>query len=352
MILKECIKKARERAGMTQEEASVVLDVSTQTIANWENGRAKPDSSIYNKIATAYNIDVVELIEALSFEIQNENQENTTGSQELKFADILPADLNFDKLKDFTFTELEQEAFLIIASYAEFDTSPIDKLISLTDNILTICSVLDKLRKYNLYYSYYNPIPPEEYRVTDYNNNFTLSPKGKEVFKIIKHNRSKLFSIYNLSFIDLLNILGLYKIMDTNKLKQATKIMNNISTDGLLLETYNYSEQYNTWKKRYLDNHMKWSEQNYYHSSYTYEYVIKELLELDFYEIVEFELEDKLYCIEKEAYIKKTEFYNQNKDNYEDLKEPKAFEALFAKKVVLTQKGLKFWKEINNSFTN
>lgn len=65
-MLKECIKKARERAKMTQEEASVVLEVSPQTIANWEAGRAKPDSSIYNKIAKTYNIDVIEFIDAFN----------------------------------------------------------------------------------------------------------------------------------------------------------------------------------------------------------------------------------------------------------------------------------------------
>lgn len=350
MILKECIKKARERAGMTQEEASIVLQVSPQTIANWETGRAKPDSSVYNKIAKAYNIEVIELIEALAFEIQSENQENITESKELKFAELLPEDLNLEKLKDFKFTELEQKAFLVIASYAEFGTSPIEKLTSLTDNILNICSVLDKLRKYNLYYSGYNPLAIKDYNKITYYNDFKLSPEGKEIFNIIKHNRSKLFSIYNLSFIDFLNILGVYKIIDNEKIENAVETMEDIGEDGLLLETYNYSKKYNEWTKSYLDKNMKWYVPDRYTSYTDYEDIVKQFLESDLYEIVEFEIEDELYCIEKEAYIKKMEFYNQNKESYEDLKEPKQFKELFAKKVILTQKGIKFLNEINKSF--
>ena len=37
------IKAARKNSGLTQEQAAEALDVSRQTLSNWENGKTYPD---------------------------------------------------------------------------------------------------------------------------------------------------------------------------------------------------------------------------------------------------------------------------------------------------------------------
>ena len=42
------LKNARIEAGLTQEKAAEKIDVSRQTISNWENEKSYPDSDLYS----------------------------------------------------------------------------------------------------------------------------------------------------------------------------------------------------------------------------------------------------------------------------------------------------------------
>lgn len=49
---------ARVNAGFTQKHVAKELKVSNKTLANWENGRAKPSFSTLQALAQLYNIPV------------------------------------------------------------------------------------------------------------------------------------------------------------------------------------------------------------------------------------------------------------------------------------------------------
>ena len=69
--LGEKIKMLRKNKGMTQEQLSEVLAVSSQTISKWENNISAPDISLLPVIARYFGITMDELfgyrLEALSY---------------------------------------------------------------------------------------------------------------------------------------------------------------------------------------------------------------------------------------------------------------------------------------------
>lgn len=54
MDIGERIKRARARAGLTQEQAAESLGVSRQTVSNWENGKTYPDIASVVKMSGLY----------------------------------------------------------------------------------------------------------------------------------------------------------------------------------------------------------------------------------------------------------------------------------------------------------
>ena len=52
------IKKARNEAKLTQEQAAEALDVSRQTISNWENGKSYPDIISVIKMSDLYSVSL------------------------------------------------------------------------------------------------------------------------------------------------------------------------------------------------------------------------------------------------------------------------------------------------------
>lgn len=56
------IKNARAVAGLTQEQAAERLDVSRQTVSNWETGKTYPDIVSVIKMSDLYNISLDRLL--------------------------------------------------------------------------------------------------------------------------------------------------------------------------------------------------------------------------------------------------------------------------------------------------
>lgn len=56
------IKNARNEAGYTQERAAEALDVSRQTISNWENGKSYPDIVSVIKMSGLYSVSLDHLL--------------------------------------------------------------------------------------------------------------------------------------------------------------------------------------------------------------------------------------------------------------------------------------------------
>lgn len=62
MTIGSRIQKARIAAGLTQEQAAEQLNVSRQTISNWENDKTLPDVAFAKDIGRVYGISLDELI--------------------------------------------------------------------------------------------------------------------------------------------------------------------------------------------------------------------------------------------------------------------------------------------------
>ena len=56
------LKNARNEKGITQEQAAELLDVSRQTISNWENNKSYPDIVSVIKMSDIYSVSLDHLL--------------------------------------------------------------------------------------------------------------------------------------------------------------------------------------------------------------------------------------------------------------------------------------------------
>lgn len=56
------LKTARDKAKLTQEEASKLIGVSKDTLSNYERGKSYPDIPILKRIETVYGVSYNQLI--------------------------------------------------------------------------------------------------------------------------------------------------------------------------------------------------------------------------------------------------------------------------------------------------
>ena len=84
------LKKARQEAGLTQEQAAEQIYVSRQTISNWENERTYPDIISVIKLSDLYSISLDELLkgDAEMLEHLEESTDIVKSSQSLILAII------------------------------------------------------------------------------------------------------------------------------------------------------------------------------------------------------------------------------------------------------------------------
>ena len=66
------IRSLREKKGLTQEELSEKLHVSSKAVSKWETGQGFPDISLIEPIAKALDISIIELFEGKT--ILNKNR--------------------------------------------------------------------------------------------------------------------------------------------------------------------------------------------------------------------------------------------------------------------------------------
>lgn len=55
-------RELRKEKGLTQVELAEKLDVSQNTISNWETGVSKPDIPMVDRIAKVFDCDVSEVV--------------------------------------------------------------------------------------------------------------------------------------------------------------------------------------------------------------------------------------------------------------------------------------------------
>lgn len=55
-MLKITLKAARVNAGFNQKEAAKLLNVTNQTLVNWENGKSQPTAGKIDELCRLYDI--------------------------------------------------------------------------------------------------------------------------------------------------------------------------------------------------------------------------------------------------------------------------------------------------------
>ena len=75
------IKNARTSANLTQEQVAEALDVSRQTVSNWENEKTYPDIVSVIKMSDLYNISLDHLLKEKSMSDYLEESTNTVRSK-------------------------------------------------------------------------------------------------------------------------------------------------------------------------------------------------------------------------------------------------------------------------------
>ena len=62
MNIGQLLKEARSKAGFTQEYVAESINVSRQTISNWENEKSYPDILSVIKLSDLYNVSLDDLL--------------------------------------------------------------------------------------------------------------------------------------------------------------------------------------------------------------------------------------------------------------------------------------------------
>lgn len=76
MEISKCLKEARVKENLTQEDLAEQLGVSRQTISSWENGKSYPDIASIIKISDIFHISLDKLLKE-DKNLINKLQENT-----------------------------------------------------------------------------------------------------------------------------------------------------------------------------------------------------------------------------------------------------------------------------------
>ena len=78
------LKELRKEMGITQEELTEKLDVSSRTISRWETGSNMPDISLLAELAEFYDVSIPEIIDG---ERKSENMNEEVKETVLKLSD-------------------------------------------------------------------------------------------------------------------------------------------------------------------------------------------------------------------------------------------------------------------------
>lgn len=338
MKFNQLMKQTRLEKGFTQQNVAEALNVTINTIQNWEKDEyTKPSYELIPAIAKVYGLNKEDIIKALVDDVEPDDKQE-------KVYPFMPKEMF-----DFKLTKEEQEVLSIL--YLRYMGTDAKLMRGLSYNPFVMSNILDSLldknlihlrRKDNHSYSSSN----EEYVYG------SLSELGLTVCEIIKKNPDKIFNIRYLGFAD---VYELFEYFD--------------------LENHKYMQQKDD-KKYYYDILKEEKHKcNYY--SYHKEYYIDEARRISFnifqkyvpeeyYKFIEMENDDAEYLSKKAEYIEKKKYYDEHKNDIEMLKsltkdrdiqylEEPQFEVITSNFIVPTKIGREFGdyiKEIEESGYN
>lgn len=326
------MKQTRIERGFTQQNVAEALDVTINTIQNWEKDEyTKPSYDLIPVIAKVYDLDKEDIIKALVEDVEPDNEQERVYS-------FMP-----QEMFDFKLTKEEQEVLGVL--YLRYMGTDTKLMKGLSYNPFVMSNILDSLldknlihlkRKDNRSYSSSN----EEYVYG------SLSKLGLTVCEIIKKNPDNIFNIRYLEFVDVYELFEYFDLENHTYMQQKD---NKRYYYDILKEEKHRCSYYRYDKKYYIDKDEKNSFDEFQ------KYVPEE-----YYKFIEMENDDTEYLTKKAEYKEKKKYYDEHKNDIEMLKsltkdrevqcleEPK-FEVITSNFIVPTTLGRQFGDYIKST---
>lgn len=316
MKFNELMKQARNQQNLTQQNVADIINVTVNTIQNWEkDDYTKPSYEFIPLIAGLYKIEAEQIIKSLVDDTvpKSEKKEN--------IYPFIPVEMF-----DFKLTNEEQEFLGVLYLRNRHTDRSFIKKFSYNPYITT--NILDSLVEKNLIClnseHSYSKSSDEEDKYGD------ITRLGITVSKIIKKNPENLFDVKYLEFSD---IYELFKYFDLEK-KIYRKITDN---------KHHFYNMLKEEKHQCIDTYVSYkNSQNYIDDKYTLAEFEKYVLN-DYYTLADMEATDEEYLKEKSEYQNKKKYYDEHKNDIEMLKSLTTDESInYLKEPVFKIKTSKF----------
>ncbi len=118
MEIGQKLKEARIRSGFTQESAAEKIDVSRQTISNWENEKSYPDIVRVIELSNLYSISLDELLKGDSKMLEKIEKDTNIVKSNLRMIRIGWLAIILSVILAFTNFTLSQSLIAFISSAA------------------------------------------------------------------------------------------------------------------------------------------------------------------------------------------------------------------------------------------
>ena len=354
MEFNQLIKTHREKLELTQEALAELLDVTTTTIQNWERGQNQPTLSNLKPIADALKLNPLQLGNSL---IGNETNQLSLELLETKFKweRLLPNEFNVENITNVCLNSEELELLKVIRLFNLFEANPISELIKIQpdyNRLLTSLNLLESQKLFVFKDSYYKRYSSYSYDGETIKIRHELTDFGIRVHDFIKNKVCDSFNLFNLNFHDFLWVAS-ERYDDIKQLyNQIISIERLVNEGEVVLNSYSwekddsyYKREVYYWKKVvYIESDFVYEEPNY---RYDDEKNKDTRIPSDYFEIIQKELTDSQYLDEKEAYLKKKDYYDKHFELIEGLTPPSPFEFLYEEFAIPTQKAIDFVAELN-----
>lgn len=326
MKFNQLMKQTRIEKGFTQQNVAEALDVTINTIQNWEKDEyTKPSYDLIPAIAKVYGINKEDIIKALVDDVEPDNEQE-------KVYTFMPLEMF-----DFKLNKEEQEVLGVL--YLRYMGTDTKLMRGLAYNPFVMSNILDGLVDKKLVYLMeknsrsYSSSQQKEYIYG------SLTNLGLTVCEIIKKSPDKIFNIRYLDFID---VYKLFEYFDLENHKYMQQKDNKRYYYDILKEEKHICNYDSYYERYYFDKEKKHSFDEFK------KYVLEE-----YYKFIEMENDDTEYLTKKAEYKEKKKYYDEHKNDIEMLKsltkdrdiqyleEPK-FEMITSNFIVPTKLGREF----------
>lgn len=345
MKLNDLIKENRKRNGFTQEQLAEKLKVTVGTVQNWESGRTTPESSALKALIQELTIHSNQLVKAFVQELVPETVE-LSEEKELKWEAVLPNDFNLSPIRELSFTEEEQEVFVLLALHSKFNANPIPDLLKVMPDACAILNCLTKFGKLKLITNSWATFSYFDGQGEIYSHRFMLSHIGDVVLNWIQTHPDQPFCLYDLPLSNFLQLCRLYEL-NVPSLTDVEWLKTLVENGKELFSTFKKSDWDSEWIEIpfarndaiYSFNYAKKDEIKKLSGQLREAYRTVHLINSDYWQVVSLELNDPEYLLEKELHLKRVAIQKEHPDHFQNAKTDE-FELLKEEYVVPTQKAI------------